>query len=44
MADAAGDTDIDPALFARLAADPLADRLGIVLEQVRPGYARASIR
>ena len=50
MADAVpGDTaqgdpvpsDIDPALFARLAADPLADRLGIVLEQVRPGYARA---
>jgi acyl-CoA thioesterase len=41
MADAAGDQDIDPALFARLAADPLADRLGITLEQVRPGYARA---
>jgi acyl-CoA thioesterase len=49
MADAApGDTlpgdappDIDPALFARLAADPLAERLGITLEQVRPGYARA---
>jgi acyl-CoA thioesterase len=41
MADAAGDPDIDPALFARLAADPLADRLGITLEQVRPGYARA---
>ena len=41
MADAAGDTDIDPSLFARLAADPLADRLGITLEQVRPGYARA---
>jgi acyl-CoA thioesterase len=50
MADAVpGDTahsdpvppDIDPALFARLAADPLADRLGITLEQVRPGYARA---
>src|SRR5829696_9178548 len=33
--------DIDPELLARLAADPLADRLGIVLEQVRPGYARA---
>jgi acyl-CoA thioesterase len=43
MADAPGDTDIDPALFARLAADPLADRLGIVLEQVRPGYARAAM-
>src|SRR3954463_10366688 len=41
MADGTGDTDIDPALFARLAADPLADRLGITLEQVRPGYARA---
>src|ERR671916_1271029 len=41
MADAAGEPDIDPALFARLAADPLADRLGITLEQVRPGYARA---
>jgi acyl-CoA thioesterase len=49
MADAApGDTlpgdappDIDPALFARLAADPLAERLGITLEQVRPSYARA---
>ena len=50
MADAApGDTapgdapppDIDRALFARLAADPLADRLGITREQVRPGYARA---
>ena len=41
MADAAGDPDIDAALFARLAADPLADRLGITLEQVRPGYARA---
>ena len=41
MADATGDSDIDPALFARLAADPLADRLGITLEQVRPGYARA---
>jgi len=26
MADTAGDSDIDPALFARLAADPLADR------------------
>jgi acyl-CoA thioesterase len=50
MADAVpGDTapgdpelpDIDPALFDRLAADPLAARLGIALEQVRPGYARA---
>ena len=32
---------VDPALAARLAADPLADLLGIELEQVRPGYARA---
>ena len=43
MADATGDPDIDAALFARLAADPLASRLGIVLEQVRPGYARAAM-
>ena len=35
--------DVDPALFARLAADPLAAHLGIELEQVRPGYARASM-
>ena len=35
--------DVDPALFAHLAADPLAVRLGIELEQVRPGYARASM-
>ena len=41
MADAAEQPDIDAALFARLAADPLAARLGIELEQVRPGYARA---
>src|SRR3954462_5931713 len=41
MADGTGDTDIDPALFARLAADPLADRLGITPEQVRPGGAPA---
>src|SRR5215204_45025 len=33
--------DIDPELLARLSADPLAERLGITLEQVRPGYARA---
>jgi acyl-CoA thioesterase len=52
MADAAaaggpavsGDPDDVPAnLFARLAADPLADHLGITLEQVRPGYARAAM-
>lgn len=35
--------DVPPALFAALAADPLAAQLGITLEQVRPGYARASM-
>ena len=35
--------DVAPALFARLAADPLAAHLGIALEQVRPGYARAAM-
>ncbi|SDF62880.1 hotdog fold thioesterase [Klenkia brasiliensis] len=35
--------DISPELFAALAADPLAAQLGIVLEQVSPGYARASM-
>jgi acyl-CoA thioesterase len=34
---------VDPALAARLAADPLADLLGIALEEVRPGYARAGM-
>jgi acyl-CoA thioesterase len=55
MADAPGDgaapatdarepsDDVDAALFARLAADPLATQLGIELEQVRPGYARAAM-
>ena len=43
MADAGGEPDIDAALFSRLAADPLAARLGITLEQVRPGYARATM-
>jgi acyl-CoA thioesterase len=45
MADPAPDdgADVDPALFARLAADPLAGHLGIELEQVRPGYARAAM-
>jgi acyl-CoA thioesterase len=38
-----GPADVDPRLFARLAADPLAAHLGITLEQVRPGYARASM-
>jgi acyl-CoA thioesterase len=40
MADA---EDVDAALFDRLAADPLADHLGIRLEEIRPGYARASM-
>jgi acyl-CoA thioesterase len=40
MADAG---DVDANLFSRLAADPLAAHLGITLEQVRPGYARASM-
>src|ERR671938_19558 len=41
MADPEDDVPRD--LFARLAADPLATHLGITLEQVRPGYARASM-
>src|ERR687890_164306 len=45
MADPAPDdgADVAPALFTRLAADPLAELLGIRLEQVRPGYARAAM-
>ncbi len=40
----AGSTEgIEAGLFAHLAADPLAGHLGITLEQVRPGYARASM-
>src|SRR3954451_16793145 len=35
--------DVSAELFARLAADPLAEHLGISLEPVRPGYARASM-
>src|SRR3954468_16643433 len=35
--------DVAAELFARLAADPLAGHLGITLEQIRPGYARASM-
>ena len=35
--------DVPAELFARLAADPLATHLGIELEQVRSGYARASM-
>jgi acyl-CoA thioesterase len=40
MADAGA---VDAGLFARLAADPLAEHLGITLDEVRPGYARASM-
>jgi acyl-CoA thioesterase len=45
MADPAPDdgADVAPALFNRLAADPLAELLGIRLEQARPGYARAAM-
>jgi acyl-CoA thioesterase len=35
--------DVAAGLFARLSADPLARHLGITLEQVRPGYARAAM-
>ena len=35
--------DVPAELFARLAADPLALHLGIELEEVRPGYARATM-
>src|ERR671939_2002965 len=35
--------DVAAGLFDRLSADPLAGHLGITLEQVRPGYARASM-
>src|SRR5918997_5108145 len=35
--------DVPAELFARLSADPLAAHLGITLDQVRPGYARASM-
>src|SRR3954453_16868305 len=41
MADAA--PDVAAPLFAMLAADPLAVHLGIALEEVRPGYARATM-
>jgi acyl-CoA thioesterase len=34
---------VPPGLFAALAADPLAAHLGIALEEVRPGYARATM-
>src|SRR3954464_13189599 len=35
--------DVPAELFARLAADPLAGHLGITLEHVRPGDARAAM-
>ena len=35
--------DVPAELFARLSADPLAAHLGIALDEVRPGYARASM-
>src|SRR3954452_20811495 len=45
MADALADDSapVAPALFTALAADPLAAHLGIELEEVRPGYARAAM-
>ena len=51
MADAAAPRSAPPTesgevaaeLFAQLAADPLADHLGIIPEQVRPGYAWAAM-
>src|SRR5918997_3801791 len=36
-------SDVPAELFARLSADPLAAHLGITLDEVRPGYARASM-
>jgi len=41
MADPQDDVPAD--LFTRLATDPLAAHLGITLDEVRPGYARASM-
>src|SRR4051812_19257687 len=35
--------DVPAELRTRLAADPLAVHLGITLDEVRPGYARASM-
>jgi len=35
--------DVPAELLARLAADPFAAHLGITLDEVRPGYARASM-
>jgi acyl-CoA thioesterase len=35
--------DVPAELFVRLATDPLAAHLGITLEEIRPGYARATM-
>jgi acyl-CoA thioesterase len=35
--------DVPAELYERLAADPLAAHLGITLDEVRPGYARATM-
>ena len=35
--------DVPAELLTRLAADPLAAHLGISLDEIRPGYARASM-
>jgi acyl-CoA thioesterase len=35
--------DLDPALYAAVAADPFAKLLGATLDEVRPGYARMSL-
>ncbi len=45
MADALDDerAPVDADLFRALAADPLAAHLGIELQEVRPGYARATM-
>src|SRR3712207_59733 len=45
MADAPDEdtTPVAPELFRALAADPLAGHLGIELQEVRPGYARATM-
>ncbi len=45
MADAPDEdsTPVDPALFRALSADPLAVHLGIELQEIRPGYARATM-
>ena len=35
--------DVPAELFARLSGDPLAAHLGISVDEIRPGYARASM-